>query len=112
MVNRLSLAGFSPADLVAVLGPAIGPCCYEVGSEVLKKIEKSFPESGVVKMKDNEKGFVNLWELNKRSLIKSGLVEHHVEILQHCTFCSPDYFSYRRDGGDTGRQCGIIGMAS
>ena len=48
------------------------------------------------------------WDLNRMALEEAGVLSSQVDILSRCTSCSPDFFSYRRDRGSTGRQCGII----
>ena len=84
----------------AAIGPGIGPCCYEVGEEVLAAFE-SLGE-GIA-----EGRMLNLVEVARRLLDQSGVVE--VEAIGLCTSCEPElFYSHRRDDGQTGRQAGIV----
>jgi polyphenol oxidase len=86
--------------LAAVIGPGIGPCCYEVGSEVSERFEPDLVHHRRL----------DLWTAAERAL-RAARVEH-VERTDICTACNPDlYFSHRRDRGDTGRQ-GVIGLVA
>ena len=52
---------------------------------------------------------LDLAAANRRHLLESGLVEENISTAQQCVSCNHDlFFSYRRDGGDTGRQMGFI----
>lgn len=83
----------------AVIGPGIGPCCFEVGSEV----RDAFAGLGEGIFDGR---MCDLAEVVGRQLRRSGVEE--VETAGICTFCSEaDFFSHRRDGGVTGRQAGI-----
>jgi polyphenol oxidase len=85
------------ADRVAI-GPGIGPCCYEVGEEVLA----AFAGLG-----DVAKGrMLDLPEVARRLLAEAGV--EGVESAGLCTSCEAElFFSHRRDHGRTGRQAGI-----
>jgi purine-nucleoside/S-methyl-5'-thioadenosine phosphorylase / adenosine deaminase len=86
----------SPA---AAVGPGIGPCCYEVGEEVLERFADL---DGVAHGR-----MLDLRGIVERRLRDGGVRE--VEHLDHCTSCRPDlYFSHRRDAGVTGRQAGLV----
>jgi YfiH family protein len=86
----------------AVIGPAIGPCCYEVGEDVAAPVRAAFG-SGLVR-----DGRLDLPGAVERALRAAGC--SRVERLGGCTACSPDlYFSHRRDGA-TGRQGAIAGV--
>lgn len=85
----------------AVIGPGIGPCCYEVGSDIRDAYRARFGDDVVVGMN------LDLWSAAERALHEEGIGD--VERLDMCTACNPDdFFSHRRDGGITGRQ-GVIG---
>ena len=104
--------GCKPADIIAGIGPAIGPCCYEVGAEVAAKFREAFPEdSEAVISSDNGRLHVNLWEANRRQLLQAGLKRDNIEMADTCTSCEHQwYFSYRADGGRTGRMAAIIAL--
>jgi len=84
----------------AVIGPGIGPCCYEVGEEVLA----SFEELGAGIAGD---GTIDLTEAARRLLSRAGVEQ--IEAVALCTSCEADrFFSHRRDAGRTGRQAGLV----
>jgi polyphenol oxidase len=86
--------------LAAAIGPAIGPCCYEVGPEVAERFD-----AGLLSGRN-----LDLWSAAERALREAGVEE--VERLDLCTSCHPDlFFSHRRDQGVTGRQ-GVIGLVA
>jgi polyphenol oxidase len=86
--------------LAAMIGPGIGPCCYEVGEEVAGPFRERFGDDVV------RDGRLDLWTSAERALRVAGV--GHVERLDRCTACEPEtFFSHRRDRGRTGRQ-GVI----
>jgi YfiH family protein len=85
------------APPVAVVGPGIGRCCYEVGPEVLAAFDEI---DGAA-----EGQMLDLRHVAAAKLAGVERIEH----VDMCTCCNADaFFSYRRDGGRTGRQCGIV----
>jgi YfiH family protein len=87
--------------VAAAVGPAIGPCCYEVGEDVADRFRRAF---GLGLYRD---GRLDLWTAAERALRAAGCVR--VDRVDLCTACSPErFFSHRRDEGLTGRQ-GVIG---
>jgi YfiH family protein len=96
--------GCSPADIIAGIGPSIGPCCYEVGPEVIDQVEKKLGD-GLVKEKSSDgRGYFDLWEANRRQLLEAGVPDRNIEIAGECTHCHPDlFFSYRHHGEKSGR---------
>jgi YfiH family protein len=84
----------------AAVGPGIGPCCYEVGEEVLD----AFADHGV---SGSDGGMLDLSEVARQQLGRSGV--EAVEVAGICTSCEPGrFFSHRRDRGRTGRQAGLV----
>lgn len=76
------------------IGPAIGPCCFEVNEEIAQKFEK-YP--GAVKTESNQ-FHVDLKLAAKQIATQNGIPEKNIEISPECTACLPEkYFSYRRD---------------
>ena len=110
-VQRMNaLYGCDPADMIAAIAPSIGPCCFEVDSEVLDKFKAAFSywrelaeESG------KNKWQVNLWEANRRQLIEAGLQSEKIVVAKVCTNCQSDLlFSYRAGKGQTGRMGALL----
>ncbi len=79
------------------LGPAIGPCCFEVGSEVSEEFSMRYPAAVV------DERHVDLWTGAEAAARAAGAA--NVEAARLCTSCHADlFFSHRRDKGFTGRQ--------
>ena len=95
----------STKDILAVIGPSIGPEVYEVGDEVVKAVHKNIPNAEKTLHKNSSGKFhFNLWEANRQILLDYGLVSENIEILGECTFQQTEkYYSARRDGIETGR---------
>ena len=129
--------GSSPASLLAVLGPSIRACCYEVGEDVEEAFQGSFPKADQFFRKPPERtashpqhflSFLNTWPpghganskpsahldlvaVAKDQLYGAGLAPRHVGTLDFCTACRPDlFYSYRRDGSGTGRMAAVVGI--
>jgi purine-nucleoside/S-methyl-5'-thioadenosine phosphorylase / adenosine deaminase len=93
-----------PKNPVAVLGPAIGTCCYEVNEELAKDFSDRFGASVVDR--NFEKPHLDLVGSAILQLQQGGVSE--LEATDFCTYCHPDlFFSYRRDGS-SGRQMAYI----
>jgi len=94
-----------PENIVAVVGPSIGPEVYEVGEEVVQAVKKNIPQAEKTLHKNSSGKFhFNLWEANRQVLLHCGLMPENVQLFQECTFeLDKKYFSARRDGIDTGR---------
>ena len=92
-IVEAGVAALGGGRIAAAVGPAIGPCCYEVGPEVADRFEP------VLRRGRN----LDLWSAAERRLREAGCVS--VERLDLCTHCNPDlFFSYRRDGKPYGGQ--------
>jgi len=89
--------------IAAVVGPGIGPCCYEVGDEIGDAYRGRFGAEAVRGRN------LDLWTVAERVLREAGVSS--VERLDVCTACNAEFFSHRRDGGVTGRQ-GVIGYVT
>ena len=100
--------GCDPTDIVAVIGPSIGPECFEVGEEVAEEFDRAFGESVIIR-RGYAKPHVDLWKSNVLSLMSEGLTEEHISVCGLCTMCHPDVFwSHRKTNGLRGVQAAII----
>jgi polyphenol oxidase len=91
--------GLFPQPPRAVLGPAIGPCCYEVGDEVLTEFSDL---QGVANGR-----MLSLNMVAQQKLMAGGVTQ--IDSFPLCTSCRPElFFSHRRDNGVTGRQAGLV----
>lgn len=91
--------GTRPEDLLAAIGPGIGPCCYEVGPEVAQQ----FGHVGRTRL--------DLPAINHRQLTEIGIPESRIYVSRLCTMCRPDEFhSFRRDKEAAGRLYSFAGI--
>jgi polyphenol oxidase len=105
------LYGSHPADLVAALGPSIGPCCYTVGPDLIEIFRRGGHDDG-----DRGRWFrhrenlqLDLWTANRDQLEAAGVPAGSIYVSGLCTACHPDWFySYRREGAAAGRLVGFI----
>lgn len=112
MVDSL---GCSPQNITAVIGPAIGPCCYQVGNDVIKAVEAIFPKMSasdsstqLFSRRNERHAYFDLWEANRQQLTTAGVGQTVVSSL--CTACHTDhFFSHRAERGKTGRFGVVIG---
>lgn len=98
--------GSSPQDIVVGMGPSIGPCCYEVGPEVISRIQSTFhtTKEYIVNESKDGKGYFDLWKANLKQLLHAGVEGNNIEMAQRCTCHNPElFFSHRHQKGDTGR---------
>jgi hypothetical protein len=96
IVERAAAAFREPPD--AAIGPGIGPCCYEVGEDVLREFEDDHAAHGRM---------LDLRAIVRRRLRRAGV--RRIQSVGLCTSCNAGkFFSHRRDGGVTGRQAGLV----
>jgi YfiH family protein len=96
-VVAAGVAALGAGPKAAVIGPAIGPCCYEVGAEVSSLFDDDLTNDGNL----------DLWTAAERALVAAGV--EHVDRIDLCTRDYPQlFFSHRRDGLARGVQ-GVIG---
>ena len=108
-VRALVEAGSAPPELLAALGPNIGPCCYEVGDDV----RAAFGEPGARFFRPGPRGrpHLDVRAANRAQLEEEGLRPDRIASLDECTFCRADaYHSYRRDAKSAGRMINFVGF--
>ena len=98
--------GVGPERLVAAVGPCIGPCCYEVGAELIEAFESVGLAGSVLA---GEHPHADLRKAVRTLLEAEGVLADRIDVLDLCTSCRADlFFSYRRDRGRGGRQLALI----
>ncbi len=98
-----------PADMRAGICPSAGPCCYEVGDDVVAAVRGAFGERAEALLPARGGGVhFDLWQANIEQLTEAGLGRHNVALAGVCTICDRRFFSYRREGPATGRFGGVI----
>jgi hypothetical protein len=97
-----------PRDLLAGLGPAIGPCCYTVGHEVAAAMGYALPDwRQVMKLVGDDRWSLDLSAANAQQLAAAGVAR--VEEAHLCTACrSDEFFSHRAEDGRTGRFAAVV----
>ncbi len=109
-VESLVARGSRPQDLVAAIGPGIGPCCYEVGEELRGAMGPSF--APFFRPGPSGRPHLDLRAANVRLLEGAGVPPGALHHVADCTRCRADlYPSYRRDGKAAGRMVSFVGFA-
>jgi hypothetical protein len=104
--------GSRPADILAGIGPSVGPDHYEVRQDVIDRVRSSFGEAadGLLPMY-GERHHFDLWAANRLTLEQAGLTR--VEVASLCTACHTDHwYSHRAEKGKTGRFGALIAVQS
>jgi len=128
--------GSRPENLIAAIGPGIGPCCYAVGEEVFSEFESQFSygrelfrevfDSDTIRLKypllflsqrapghlnEGPQLHIDLMEANRRQLLAAGVASKSIQVIGGCTQCNPGlYFSHRGSRGRAGRMMAVIGI--
>jgi hypothetical protein len=106
-VLTLAREGVAPASLRAAIGPSIGVCCYEVSEDLALGFASAF--GAEVVRGNGPRQHLDLRLAVRRSLIRAGLPDAHIEDVPGCNACEPArFFSHRRDQGGTGRHLAFI----
>jgi YfiH family protein len=134
VVGRMHLEfGSKPANLLAAIGPSIGPCCYEVGAEFVSKFSAQFADAADYfdEARSGEEPnplewlnmsppghqpppknvHLDLSKANRSQLLAAGLRAQNIFASNLCTGCRTDlFFSYRKEGALSGRLLSVIGV--
>jgi hypothetical protein len=125
--------GTRPADLLAAIGPSIGGCCYEVGTEVAVEFQSQFAQASEwfdeLRTGDEpnplqwlnmmppghqpppKNVLLDLRKANRAQLLDAGLHPQNIFVSDLCTACRRDLlFSYRKEGARSGRLMSVIGV--
>lgn len=104
--------GSQPDELIAAIGPAIGPCCYQIDNKVAKAVREHLAWHDSVLMSDGDNHYrLDLPKANYLGLKAAGLKSENISAADICTRCSSDiFFSYRAANGVTGRQAALLSL--
>lgn len=95
--------GTKPQDIIAIIGPAIGVCCYEVSDEVKDKVLETVSDKTNLVQGNN----IDLKQTNARQLEEFGVTR--IDICPYCTSCNNDlFYSYRKENGTQNRHYAIL----
>lgn len=112
MVAQLTAAGATAAELIVGIGPAAGPCHYQVGPEVVEYFQDQADEQGPFYHHDPampDKYLLDLWRANRYQLMQSGVPAAQITISGLCTICRPDiFFSHRVQGSKRGTLAAVM----
>ena len=117
----LLAAGARKDALLASIGPCIGPCCFEIGIDTANQLARSCPDAEDLVQQRNGRLFADLAGINRLQLQHAGIAARQIEMpsalmppeMNACTCCnSPYFFSYRRDGQESGRHLAIVAPIS
>lgn len=96
----------NPEDIIALIGPAIGKCCFEAGSDVLEKLKATLKEYPAEIFSNSH---ADLKLINKFQLLDIGVKK--IDVCEYCTSCQTElFFSYRKENANTARHSALIMM--
>lgn len=104
--------GTHPGDIIAAIGPCIGPCCFETDDDVPQAMLAALGQAaGPHLVRQGAKWHVDLAGLNRTWLLRAGLLPEHIDVCGLCTACRPDLFwSHRKMGEARGAQIAAIAL--
>ncbi|MDO4540764.1 MAG: peptidoglycan editing factor PgeF [Syntrophomonadaceae bacterium] len=95
--------------LQCFIGPGIGPCCFEVGDDVARRVQELYPQHDVLLQQRGGRCFCDLKLANKLMMKEWGIKEDNIRCSELCSCCEAELlYSYRRDKGVTGRMAALI----
>lgn len=105
--------GSRPEDLLAAIGPCIGPCCFETHDDVPNAMRAALGKDAESHLTPyGSKWHVDLAGLCRQWLLRAGLVSDHMDLCGLCSGCNPDLFwSHRKTGNARGAQIAMIALA-
>jgi purine-nucleoside/S-methyl-5'-thioadenosine phosphorylase / adenosine deaminase len=133
-VGRMQMEfGCNPANVLAAIGPAIGPCCYDVGADFVSKFSAQFADAheyfdeARTGDEPNPLQWLNMHppghqpppknvhldlpKASRAQLLAAGLHAKNIFSSGLCTGCRTDlFFSYRKEGSQSGRMLSVVGM--
>jgi hypothetical protein len=105
----------NPVDVLAGIGPSIGPDHYTIGEDVIQQVVSAFGEEASGLLSTSNDGTpgatvkLDLWNANRLVLERAGV--RKIEIAGLCTACNTsDWYSHRGEAGQTGRFGALIGL--
>ncbi len=111
VVDRMAELGARPDRVRVALGPSIGPCCFEVGPEVVEQFRVALGDVPGMVVPGPQKDHLDLRAALRALLERAGVRAAAIDDRPPCTKCEPErFFSYRRDGKDGGVHMAFIAM--
>lgn len=100
-----------PQNILAAIGPSIGPDHYEIGADVILQVQQAFDPSDAERLLESRQGrvYFDLWTANYVQLRRAGVEQ--IEVAGMCTACHlEDWFSHRAEKGKTGRFGALVAL--
>ena len=110
-VREMVARGSDASRIEAAIGPAVGPCCYEVGADVRDAFVARTGDATTAAWTGPDRGKYHLDLRRAASLLLAAAGVGSTTLLGPCTACTPSYCSYRRDGSGAGRQLSFVGWS-
>lgn len=102
--------GSHPSDIVACIGPSIGPCCYLIREDVASQVKNAFGAGTPLLIRREGHLYFDLWNANRQQLDELGVSE--IEVAQVCTAENiGDFYSARAEHDRTGRFGALIALS-
>jgi YfiH family protein len=111
VIARMVELGGRAGTIRVALGPSIGPCCFEVGPEVVAEFRAAFGDLPGMVVAGPNKDHIDLRVAMRAALERAGVAPDAIDDRPPCTRCEAErFFSYRRDGKAGGMHMGFIGL--
>jgi polyphenol oxidase len=111
VISRMAALGAKPETIRVALGPSIGPCCFEVGPEVVEEFRAKLGDVPGLVVRGLARDRINLRVASRFLLERAGIAPAHIDDAPPCTKCEGErFFSYRRDGIAGGVHMAFIGL--
>lgn len=107
-IRRMADLGAKREDMAALMGPAIGPCCYEIQEDVRDVFVKEGFSGGVIRRREGGGLSLDLKAANRETLLGEGVERIHDAAL--CTYCSGGLFHSFRKGEKDRRQINFVSL--
>lgn len=102
--------GTRAEDCLCGIGPAIGPCCFEVDVPVMEQFREKFADLDCIAPGEKDgKWMIDLLKCNMALLLDAGVQPQNITLAGLCTSCHTDrFYSYRKEHGNTGAMASIL----
>jgi len=105
-IEKMVHNGCERENIMAVIGPAIGLCHFEVSENIYEEFINT--PSREFAIKKDGKFYIDLKKTVKHQIIMAGISEENIAISDICTYCDTSMYSYRREGENAGRMAAFI----
>jgi len=100
-----------PQDIQVLIGPGIQKCCFEIGPDLVDRVRQEFASLWNIIDINGKNYRWDLAETIRQTLYQCGITPEHMISCELCTSCHTElFFSYRKEGGETGRMAAVIGL--